>query len=218
MNAVSFVAYCGELAGLGARGRDAARARGAVLRWPRRGTLPECRDLLDRHEAAHQARAGARPRSGSAVPRRAHQRHGPEGARRDAGAHARSGAQQGRQPDSLVAPPARRRIHVRPRRRHGQGPRSRPRGRSTSSKVRAAACSRCAQRRGTRPPRRGCSRPLAWSATRPTKTSCASSCPGEVSARDVFRAGRAAKAFSCGTCVRACPTLEDVFARAVGED
>ena len=62
--------------GPAARRRDAARARGAVLRRPRRGALPQRRDLLDRHEAAHQAGAGARARSRSAVPRRADQRHG----------------------------------------------------------------------------------------------------------------------------------------------
>ena len=103
------------------RRRDAARARGAVLRRPRRGALPQRRDLLDRHEAAHQAGAGAGPRSRSAVPRRADQRHGPEGARRDARAHPRPRAQQGRQPDPVVAPAARRRVHLRPRRRDGQG-------------------------------------------------------------------------------------------------
>ena len=102
-------------------GRDAARARGALLRRPRRGALPKRRDLLDRHEAAHQAGAGAGPRSRSAVPRRADQRDGPEGARRDARARARPRAQQGRQPDPLVASPARRRIHLRLRRRDGQG-------------------------------------------------------------------------------------------------
>ena len=63
MNAVSFVAYCGELAGLPARRRDAARARSAVLRRPRRGALPQRRNLFDRHEAAHQAGAGAGARS-----------------------------------------------------------------------------------------------------------------------------------------------------------
>ena len=59
-----------------ARRRDAARARGALLRRPWRSALPQRRDLLDRHEAAHQAGAGAGPRSRSAVSRRADQRHG----------------------------------------------------------------------------------------------------------------------------------------------
>ena len=121
MNAVSFVAYCGALSGLAALGRDAARARSAVLRRPRRGSLPQRRDLFHRHEAAHQAGAGAGPRSGPALPRRADQRHGPEGARRDARAHSGHRPQQGPQPDSLVAPAAGRRVHLRLRRRHGQG-------------------------------------------------------------------------------------------------
>src|SRR5262249_17574188 len=59
-------------------------------------------------------------RSGSAVPRRTDQWHGPEGPRRDAGAGARPRAQQERQPDSVVASPARRRVHLRSRRRAGQ--------------------------------------------------------------------------------------------------
>src|SRR5262249_31174647 len=69
---------------------DAARARSAVLRGAGRGALSQRRDLLHGHEAAHQARAGAGARSGPAVSRRADQRHGPEGARRDARARARS--------------------------------------------------------------------------------------------------------------------------------
>ena len=109
-----------------ARGRrDAARARGALLRRPGRGALPQRRDVFDRHEAAHQAGAGARARSRSAVPRRAHQRHGPEGPRRDAGADSRSGAEQGREPDCLVAPAARHRVHLRARGGDGQGRRGR---------------------------------------------------------------------------------------------
>ena len=86
---------------------DAARARGALLRRPRRGAVPQHRDLFDRHEAAHQAGPGARPRSRPAVSRRADQRHGSEGARRDARADSRPRAQQERQPDSLVASAAR---------------------------------------------------------------------------------------------------------------
>ena len=130
MNAVSFVAYCGELGGPAARRRDAARARGALLRRARRSALPERRDLLDRHEAAHQAGAGAGARSRPAVSRRADQRHGPQGPRRDARARSRPRPQQGRQPDPLVASAARRRVHLRSRRRHGQGAGSRRRARS----------------------------------------------------------------------------------------
>ena len=42
------------------------------------------------------------------------------------------GAQQGRQPDSLLAPAARRRALLRPRRRDGQGPHRHRRARSRS--------------------------------------------------------------------------------------
>ena len=121
MNAVSFVAYCGQLAGLPAV--DAMQRAHEVLYYVGLGEARyrNVETYSTGHEAAHQARAGARPRSRSAVPRRADQRHGPEGARRDARARARSRPQQGRQPDPLVAPPARRRVHLRPRRRDGQG-------------------------------------------------------------------------------------------------
>src|SRR6266446_4115162 len=61
--------------------RDAAGARGAFLRRPWRGTLSKRRDVLDRHETADQARPGPCARSGSAVSRRAHQRHGSQGPR-----------------------------------------------------------------------------------------------------------------------------------------
>ena len=113
-----------------ARRRDAAGPRSAVLRRPRRGQVPQRGDLLHRHEAAHQAGPGARARSRPAVSRRADQRHGSEGPRRDARARPRSGPPQERQRHRLVAPAARRRIHVRRRRRHGQGPRRHRRDRS----------------------------------------------------------------------------------------
>jgi ABC-type uncharacterized transport system ATPase subunit len=65
MNAVAFVAYCGELAGLPRVDATPARPRSAVLRRARRGALPQRRDLFDGHEAADQAGAGAGPRSRS---------------------------------------------------------------------------------------------------------------------------------------------------------
>ena len=88
MNAVSFVAYCGELCGLPRA--DAMQRAHEVLFYVGLGEarVPQPRDVFDRHEAAHQAGAGARPRSRSAVPRRADQRHGSQGTRRDAGARA----------------------------------------------------------------------------------------------------------------------------------
>ena len=48
MSAAAFVAFAGELSGLPARRGDQPRARGALLRRPRRGALPQPRDLLDR--------------------------------------------------------------------------------------------------------------------------------------------------------------------------
>ena len=122
---------------------------------------------------------------GSAVPRRADQRHGPEGPRRDARARARPRAQQGRQSHPLVAPAGRRRVHLRPRRRARQGRRRRRPDRSTSSRARPGVSSRCASRVALAAVHRDAARPPASSATRPTRTSCACSCrasrgaPGE---------------------------------------
>ena len=100
---------------------DAAGPRGVVLRRSRRSPVPQRRDLLDRHEAADQTGSGARARSRPAVSRRAHQRHGSQGPRRDARARPRSRAQQGRQPHPLLARPAGRGVHLRFGCRHGQG-------------------------------------------------------------------------------------------------
>ena len=71
--------YCGELAGLPRA--DAMQRAHEVLFYV---GLGEARyrnvgNLFDRDEAAHQAGAGAGARSGSAVSRRADQRHGPKG-------------------------------------------------------------------------------------------------------------------------------------------
>ena len=121
MNAVSFVAYCGQLAGLPAVdamqrahevlyyvGLGEARYRnvetystGMKQRIKLAQALVHDPDLLFLDE----------PTNGM----------DPEGARRDARARPRSRAQQGGQPDPVVAPAARRRVHLRLRRRHGQG-------------------------------------------------------------------------------------------------
>ena len=77
-----------------ARRLDAARSRGAVLRRPGGSPLSQRRDLFHRHEAAHQAGSGAGARSRFAVSRRADQRHGSQGPRRDARADPRPGPQQ----------------------------------------------------------------------------------------------------------------------------
>ena len=68
MNAVSFVAYCGELAGLPRV--DAMQRAHEVLFYVGlgRGSLPQRRNLLYGHETANQARAGAGPRSRFALP------------------------------------------------------------------------------------------------------------------------------------------------------
>ena len=203
-----------------ARGRrDAARARSPLLRRPRRGALSQRRDLLDRHEAAHQAGAGARPRSRSALPRRADQRHGPEGARRDARARARSRPQQGRQPDPLVAPPARRRVHLRLRRRHGQGA-----GRDAGADRRAegtrrAASTSCASR-GTCAASSTCSRKAGHGSARDRRGRDARVRARAARRRPPARSSRRPPQF--GVQVRhlrpSVPTLEDVFAKAIGEE
>ena len=210
---------CGLLRAAGgpaAGRRHAARPRGALLRRPRRGALPQRRDVLDRHEAAHQAGAGAGARPGPAVPRRADQRDGPEGPRGDARSHPRPGPQQGRQPDPLVAPAARRRVHLRPRRRaqpgarRDAGPDRRAEG-PARQRVRAAHQGRSGR------VRRDAARRRASPRTTATRISCACSCP---TSRAPGRCSRSppARACRCGTCGPSVPTLEDVFAQAVGEE
>ena len=128
MNAVSFVAYCGELAGLPRVdamqrahevlfyvGLGEARYRnvetystGMKQRIKLAQALVHDPDLLFLDEPTNGMDPKGRDEMLELV--------------RDLG------AQQGRQPDPLVAPAARRRIHLRPRRRHGQGARSRSHG------------------------------------------------------------------------------------------
>ena len=128
MNAVSFVAYCGELAGLPRVdamqrahevlfyvGLGEARYRnvetystGMKQRIKLAQALVHDPDLLFLDEPTNGMDPKGRDEMLELV--------------RDLG------AQQGRQPDPLVAPAARRRIHLRPRRRDGQGARSRPPG------------------------------------------------------------------------------------------
>ena len=121
MNAVSFVAYCGELAGLPRVdamqrahevlyyvGLGEARYRnvetystGMKQRIKLAQALVHDPDLLFLDEPTNGMDPKGRDEMLELV--------------RDLG------AQQGRQPDPLVAPAARRRIHLRPRRRDGQG-------------------------------------------------------------------------------------------------
>ena len=98
------------------------RPRGALLRRPRRGALPQRRDLLDGHEAAGQARPGARARPRPAAPRRAHERPRPAGPRGDARPHPRHRDPAGDEPHPVLAPAARRRAGVRERDRLQPGP------------------------------------------------------------------------------------------------
>ena len=102
-------------------GSEGADGRGPAPRRAVRGALPGDRRLLDRHEAAGQARAGARPRPPAAAPRRAHERPRPGRARRDAGARApdRHGVRHGR--DRRLAPPRRDRARVQLPRGHRGG-------------------------------------------------------------------------------------------------
>ena len=96
-SATDVVSHLAQMSGLP---RTAARERTAeVLRHvgPVRGALPGDRRLLDRDEAAGQARPGARPRPAAAAPRRADERPRPGRPRRDARAdppnrHASSGS------------------------------------------------------------------------------------------------------------------------------
>ena len=127
------------------------RPRGALLRRPRRGPLPQRRDLLDRHEAAGQARAGARARPGPAPPRRAHERARPAGPRGDAGPHPRHRHAAGDEPHPLLAPAARRGARLHERDRLQPGPGGAARARSASSPAPASRSSTCASRATTRP-------------------------------------------------------------------
>ena len=116
--ATDFVGQMARLSGLPARGRPRARRRGAPPRRPVRGALPADRRLLDRHEAAGQARPGARPRPAAAAARRADERPRPGRPRRDAGARP-ADRHRVRDRGHRGQPPARRdRARVRLPRRH----------------------------------------------------------------------------------------------------
>ncbi len=106
MNAVSFVAYCGELAGLPPV--DAMQRAHEVLFYVGLGEA--------RYRAVETYSTGMKQRiklaqaivhdPGSAVPGRADQRHGPQGPRRDARARPRPGSPQRGESHPLLAPPA----------------------------------------------------------------------------------------------------------------
>ena len=75
--ATDFVGQMGRLSGLPGRRRARTDRRGPAPRRAVRGALPADRRLLDRHEAAGQARPGAGPRPAAAAARRADQRPRP---------------------------------------------------------------------------------------------------------------------------------------------
>ena len=171
MNAVSFVAYCGELSGLPRA--DAMQRAHEVLFYVGLGEA--------RYRNVETYSTGMKQRIKLAqalvhdpdllLARRADQRHGSEGPRRDARAGPRPRPQQGRQRHRLVAPAARHRIHLRPRGRHGQGTgrdRGADRGAEAAARTGVRAAREGAGRAGgvrRASPRRGRS-----SATRPTTT------------------------------------------------
>ena len=68
-SATDFVSHMAQMSGLPGFGRPRADGRGAAARRPVRGALSRHRRLLDRHEAAGQARPGPRPRSAAAPAR-----------------------------------------------------------------------------------------------------------------------------------------------------
>ena len=212
MNAVSFVAYCGELAGLPRAdamqrahevlfyvGLGEARYRnvetystGMKQRIKLAQALVHDPDLLFLDEPTNGMDPKGRDEMLELI--------------RDLA------SQQGRQPDPLVAPAARRRIHLRPRRRDGQG-----QGRDARADRRAQAAARA----GLRAARQGRSGLEAFVAT---LSAAGLDChatdedvmrvfvPGDGGARDLF-----ALAARDGVQVRhlrpSVPTLEDVFAQ-----
>ena len=113
MNAVSFVAYCGELSGLPRA--DAMQRAHEVLFYVGLGEA--------RYRNVETYSTGMKQRIKLAqalvhdpdllVSRRADQRDGSERARRNAGARARPAARKGRQRHRVVASSARYRIHLR---------------------------------------------------------------------------------------------------------
>ncbi len=140
VSASEFVVHMARMSGLGRVRGPGAVGRRAAPRGPRRGALPADGRLLHRHEAARQARPGARPRPPPRLPRRADQR--PRPGRPDRHARARpSHRHRLRHRRARHVPPARRaRAGQRPRRRARRaGTCSAPAPPATSSS-RPAAC------------------------------------------------------------------------------
>ncbi len=106
---------------LAPRRGDGARASGAALRRPRRGPLPQARQLLHRHAAARAPGAGARGRSQAAALGRAHLGPRSPRPRRDARADPRHPPAHRRERAALDPHPPRRREDL----RSGRGGRGR---------------------------------------------------------------------------------------------
>ena len=77
--AADFVGHMAEMSGLPRPGRPPARRRCPLPGRTGRRALPADQGLLDRHEAAGQARPGDRPRPRPRLPRRADKRPRPQG-------------------------------------------------------------------------------------------------------------------------------------------
>ena len=151
-----------RMSGLPEHGRPRADRRGPPPRRAVRGALPGDRRLLDRDEAAGQARPGARPRPAAAAARRADQRPRPGRPRRDAGARP-ADRHRVRDRGHRGQPPARRdRAGVRLPRRHRCRPaaaRRAARRRSPSGPASSPSRSRRARRRWPRRSSRAGCRP-----------------------------------------------------------
>ena len=202
MTATEFVAHMAQMSGLPTRRRPRAHRRDPPPRRPLRRALPRDPRLLHRHEAAREARPGARPRPAHAPPRRTDQRPRPRRPRR----HARPRPphrHRVRHRDHHVLPPARRnRARLRPPRRHRwrqarsvrrRSRRSRRPPARSSSKSRPAPCSSrsaCARTRlevvagGPQRPRRPRRRPRpTTSSATPSSTSTSRSSASNSGAR-----------------------------------
>jgi len=200
MNAVSFVRVLRRARGTGARRRDAARAQ-VLSTWLGEARYRNVEDLLDRHEAADQARAGARARSRSAVLDEPTNGIGPKGRDRCSSSFRELAHNKGVNlilsshllPDASTCDAGGR---------HGQGGRSRGgtmRRSSSRAAASRAACQDADRRAGALP---------AASTRRRTRLSCdrrgrdARVRAGEGGPRDLFALASAARC-RCGTCVRA---------------
>ena len=169
MNAVSFVAYCGELSGLPRPTRCSARTKccttSASARRATGTSRPYSTGMKQRIKLAQALVHDPdllfldEPTNGM----------DPKGRDEMLELDSRHRAQQGGQPDSVIAPVAGRRVHLRPRRRDGQGRDRDRRVRSRAERAGRAASSSCGSRETADASSACCARP-ASSATPPTRT------------------------------------------------